>query len=130
MMRVDDPYSGSFSQSTPSGRHVQFEAHGECGMGGPTRGSLEISGIASLSMALPCLVLDEESGVVVFQELDMTGTPKVIVHVHRLLEHAARQYALPFGAYIFTKVGRECIGVREEVTNAELELCGQSDNAA
>jgi hypothetical protein len=121
-MRVDDPFSGSFTRTTETGREVRFVGKSECGMGGPTWGTLEISDLVSLPRALPCFVVDEKFGVAVFQELEMTGTPRVAIHIRRLPNGPSAQHSLEFGAYVFTDVTSRSVGVLDQWTKRKHEF--------
>jgi hypothetical protein len=121
-VRIDDPFTGSFTRTTEAGRHVRFVGKSECGMGGPTWGTFEISGLISLPRALPCCVIDEQLSVAAFQELEMAHTPEVVIHIRRLDGTVASRYTLPFGAYVFTSVTAQSVGVRDEWTGKTHEL--------
>ena len=91
-------------------------------MGGPTWGELEIVGVVTLPRALPCIVVDEKLGVAVFQELEMAGTPKVIIHIRRLPIGASVQHSLPFGSYVFTNLIQQSVGVLDQWTKQTHEF--------
>jgi len=129
-MRTDDPYSGSFTHTMTSGMTVHFDAKGECGMGGPTRGALTIGDIISLPNALPCIVVDEHLGVAAFQELEMTGTPRVAIHICRLPNGPSVQHSLPFGAYVFTDITSQSIVVLDQWTKQRHEFETPQNSAA
>jgi len=129
-MRTDDPYAGSFTRATTSGMTVRFDAKSECGMGGPTWGALTIGDIISLPRALPCIVVDEQLGVAAFQELEMTGTPRVAIHIRRLPSGPSVQHSLPFGAYVFTDVTSESVGVLDQWTEQRHEFATPQKSAA
>jgi hypothetical protein len=121
-MRTDDPYAGSFARATNAGLTVRFDAVSECGMGGPVWGALTIGDSISLPRAFPCVVVDEVLCVAAFQELEMSGLPRVVIHIRQLPNGPSVQHSLPFGAYVFTDVTSQSVGVFDQWTKQRYEF--------
>ncbi len=105
------PYSNTafgpdYEVAFKSGLRARFVGAGECGMGGPIKGTLTIDGHGTISNALRPFYADprESERFMGYQRLDITGMPRVIVHIVDPIRKDERVIAIPFGAYLFQEI--------------------------
>lgn len=110
-MKISDPFGGDYDLDVPEyGKEISFRAKGECGMGGPTQGVLNIVGLGSYQNALRCVNYSTEKPVFVFLTWrPSNGGAIVVVHIMNMETNHVGEQEVKFGAYEVNSVDCEKI---------------------
>jgi hypothetical protein len=112
MAYCDTAFGPDYDITFKNGVRAQFVGAGECGMGGPIRGTLTISDFRTIPNALRPFFIDPREGgrFMGYQELSLAGTPEVVIHIVDRAHNEERVLTLPFSAYLFQEItADECL---------------------
>ena len=102
-MEITDPYSDSYILKLGNSETLEFKSKGECGMGGPTKGSMELNGEVLSDFSLPTFHYDEKEEKLAYFHIDVMGAADVIFNVYDLKRKNREQEKFGFGAYHVTQ---------------------------
>jgi hypothetical protein len=113
-------FGPGYDVTSKSGVRARFVGAGECGMGGPIRGTLTIEGFRTIAEALRPFFIDprQNERFMGFQELSLAGTPEVLVHIVDRARNAERVLTAPFSAYVFQEITAEEVLLLDEYRTA------------
>jgi len=108
MAYCNTAFGADYDVISKSGLRARFIGAGECGMGGPIRGTLTIDGFRTIAQALRPFFIDprQNERFMGYQELSLADTT-VIVHIVDRAKNAERVFSVPFSAYVFQSITAE-----------------------
>lgn len=108
MAYCNTAFGPDYDVISKSGVRARFIGAGECGMGGPIRGTLTIDGFGTIAQALRPFFIDprQNERFMGYQQLSL-GDTTVIVHIVDRAKNAERVLTVPFSAYVFQEITAE-----------------------
>ncbi len=116
---IASTYCSSYSRVTCRGKiEVSFEAKGECGMDGPTQGTLSIVGFCTVNQAFGPVIYNagtNELGFVTWYPVD--GGARNRIHIMNINSQKKDTFDVDFGAYLITFLSEDLIVLTDSYDN-------------